>query len=119
MQGTGLNTEIRVGLNTNYTVANSVFQTQGSIARSIITTSSNITLSDANYTLVFSGGDATVGVTLPAASTAAGRTYIIRNTSGTVKNITGFVDDSGAVSTTIPNNTVVWIQSDGTNWISI
>lgn len=119
MQGTGLNTEIRVGLNTNYAVANSVFQTKGSIARSIITTSSNITLSDANYTVVFSGGASTVGVTLPVASTATGRTYIIRNTSGAVKTITGFVDDSGVVTTTIANNTVIWIQSDGTNWVSI
>jgi hypothetical protein len=119
MQGTGTNTEVRIGLNTNNTVANSVFQVKGSIARSIITTSSNITLSDNDYTLVFNAGDATIGVTLPAASTANGRTYIIRNTSGTVKNINGFISQTGAVTNTISNNTVVWIQSDGTNWISI
>ncbi|MEO8516103.1 MAG: hypothetical protein ABI426_05125 [Flavobacterium sp.] len=119
MQGTGLNTEVRVGVNNNYTAANSVLQTKGSIAKSITTTSSNITLSDIHYTVVFSGGDATIGVTLPTATTTTGRTYIIRNTSGTTKNITGFINETGAIINTIPNNTVIWIQSDGSNWVSI
>lgn len=119
MQGTGLNTEVRVGINNNYAVANSVFQVKGSVAKSIITTSSSIVLSDAHYTVVFSGGDATIGVTLPTASTTAGRTYVIRNTSGASKNITGFINESGTTINTIANNTVVWIQSDGSNWISI
>lgn len=119
MQGTGTNTEVRVGLNTNNTTANSVFQIKGSIARSIITTGSSVTLSDNDYTVVFNAGDATMGVTLPAASTANGRIYIIRNTSGTAKSINGFLNEAGVVTNTISNNAVIWIQSDGTNWISI
>ncbi|WP_395047283.1 hypothetical protein [Flavobacterium sp.] len=119
MQGTGLNTEVRVGINNNFAVANSVLQTNGSIAKSITSTSSSITLSDSHYTVIFNGGDATIGVTLPTASTTTGRTYVIRNTSGASKNITGFINETGATINTIPNNTVIWIQSDGSNWISI
>ncbi|CAM3841287.1 MULTISPECIES: hypothetical protein [Flavobacterium] len=119
MQGTGLNNEVRVGLNNNGAVANSVFQTNGSVAKSIVTTSSNITLNENQYTVVFTGGTSSVGVTLPSAASAIGRTYVIRNTSGASKNISTYINESGSTLSTIPNNSVIWIQSDGSNWLSI
>jgi hypothetical protein len=119
MQGTGLNNEVRVGLNNNGAVANSVFQTNGSVAKSIVTTSSNIALNENQYTVVFTGGAASVGVTLPSAASATGRTYIIRNTSGASKNISTYINEVGSTLSTIPNNSVIWIQSDGSNWLSI
>ena len=119
MQGTGLNTDVRVALNNNGAVANSVFQSNGSVSKSIITTATNITLNENQYTVVFDGGASSVGVTLPAATTAIGRTYIIRNTSGSSKTISGYINELGTTVTTILNNSVIWIQSDGTNWISI
>jgi hypothetical protein len=119
MQGTGLNAEVRVGINNNYATASSVFQVKGSQARSIVSTSASLTLSDNHHTVVFTGGDASVAVTLPAANLVAGRTYVLRNTSGSTKMISTYIDQTGASITSLANNTVIWLQSDGTNWISI
>ncbi|MCL9804714.1 hypothetical protein NAT51_04220 [Flavobacterium amniphilum] len=119
MQGTGLNTEVRVGINTNYTTANSVLQVRGSQARSIVSTNASITLSDVHHTVVFTGGDASIAVSLPAANLVTGRTYVIRNTSGSTKIISTYINQSGTSVTSIANNSVIWLQSDGTNWMSI
>lgn len=119
LQGTGNNSEVRVGLNTNTAVANSVFQVNGSVSKSIVSVSANLTLSDAHHTVVFTGGASTVTATLPAANLVTGRTYVIRNTSGSVKNVSSYIDHLGVTVTTIANNSVIWLQSDGTNWISI
>jgi hypothetical protein len=119
MQGTGNNSEVRVGINTNTVVANSVFQINGSVSKSITSVSANLSLTDLHHTVVFTGGDSTVTATLPAANLVSGRIYVIRNTSGSTKNISSYVDQFGATVATIANNSVVWLQSDGTNWISI
>jgi hypothetical protein len=119
MQGTGLNTEVRVGVNNNYATANSVLQVKGSQSRSIVSTNASITLSDVHHTVVFTGGDASVTAGLPAANLVTGRTYVIRNTSGSTKIISTYINQSGTSVTSIANNSVIWLQSDGTNWISI
>jgi hypothetical protein len=119
MQGTGANSQVRVGINNNTTVANSVLQINGSISRSIVSTSTSLTLTDAHYTVVFTGGNSSVTITLPAASSVAGRIYVIRNTSGSTKAISNFITDSGSSINVLNDNSVVWLQSDGTNWISI
>lgn len=119
MQGTGTNSEVRVGINTNTAVANSVLQVKGSISRSIVSTSTSLTLTDAHYTVVFTGGNSSVTATLPAASTVTGRVYVIRNTSGSTKAISNFINNSGSSVNVLNDNSVVWLQSDGTNWISI
>lgn len=119
MQGTGLNTDVRIGVNTAAAVANSVLEVKGSQSRSIVSTNTNITLSDNHHTVVFTGGAATITATLPNAAVMPGRTYVIRNTSGNVKVISSYIDQTGAAITSIANNSVIWLQSDGTNWISI
>jgi hypothetical protein len=119
VQGTGNNADVRVGVNTNTIVANSVFQVRGSVSKSIVSVSADLTLSDVHHTVVFTGGASTVTATLPAANLVTGRTYVIRNTSGSAKNVSSYIDHLGATVTTIANNSVVWLQSDGANWISI
>ncbi|MFC7774289.1 hypothetical protein [Flavobacterium sp. GCM10027622] len=119
LQGTGSNTDVRIGMNTNAVVANSVLQVNGSISKSIVSTSTNLTLTDAHYTVVLTGGATTVGITLPLASSATGRVYIIRNTSGSTKTISNYTNESGTSVSVLNNNSVVWLQSDGTNWLSM
>lgn len=87
----------------------------GSFSLPIIATTGNITLTDVHYTVrVTSSSHA---VTLPTASTCAGRIYEIinYNTGGTVTISSVQVFATG--TTSIPNNTCWKIQSDGTNWI--
>ena len=114
MQGTGLNSEVRVGVNSNGAVANSTFQVNGSVSNSILQTTGNLTLTENHHTIIL-GGNHTI--TLPGANTCSGRIYMIKNPSPTVATtISTYRDIAGITSTSIAASTGVWIQSDGTNW---
>lgn len=119
MQGTGLNTNVRVGINTSGAVANSTFQVVGSQSNSITSFSSaNPTINDTHYTVVLLAGVSGT-VTLPAASTCVGRIYCIRNTSGSALNISAYRNLSNASVAVLANATLIQIQSDGANWLQI
>ena len=112
MQGTGLNDNVRVGINTNGSVANSTFQVVGSVSKSILSTNTALTLTEAHHTVIVT---ANINITLPAASSCTGRIYIIKKTFNNSSTITSYVDTMGGTSTNLSRG-VYQFQSDGTNW---
>jgi hypothetical protein len=119
MQGTGLDTTVRVGINTSGVVANSTLQVVGSQSNSITTFSAvNPTLNDTHYTAILATGVSGT-LTLPAASTCLGRMYCIRNTSGGAVTTSSYRNISNTAVTSIASTTTIQIQSDGTNWLQI
>lgn len=119
MQGTGLDATVRVGVNTSGAVANSTLQVVGSQSNSVtVFSSNNPALDDTHYTAVLATGTSGT-LKLPIASTCTGRIYCVRNTSGGTMAISSYRNMSNAVTSTISNNTVIQIQSDGTNWLQI
>lgn len=118
LQGTGLNANVRAGINTAGAVANSTFQVNGSVAQSIVSISNDITLDEIHYTVIANNSGA-IKITLPAASDCKGRIYVIKkNTSGGTTAISDFVGSLGANVTALTTG-VYQIQSDGTNWQQI
>jgi hypothetical protein len=117
MQGTGLDATVRVGINTSGVVANSTLQVVGSQSNSIVDITGAITLNDTHYTVILKAGAG--NVTLPIASTCSGRMYIIKNNSGAARNISSFRNFANVATAVIASNTVIQIQSDGTNWLQI
>jgi hypothetical protein len=115
LQGTGLNNNVRVGINMAGVTANSTFQVAGSISRSIITTAANLTLTEIHHTVILTTNST---ITLPAANTCAGRIYIVKKTANGNANISAYIDDNGAAATTIQRGNYQ-LQSDGTNWQKI
>ncbi len=103
----------RVGIGTSGNQANSTFQVNGSVALDIITTSGNITLNENHHTVVISGNHT---ITLPAANAVTGRIYVLRNSTGSATNVSNYSDLSNTNQTTVPANTVIWLQSNGANW---
>jgi hypothetical protein len=116
MQGTGLNSTVRIGVNTAGVVANSTFQVIGSLSSGIISTNTALTLNDTHHTVIVT---ANVNITLPAANTCLGRIYIIKRTvGGGPSTISNFINSIGNASTNFSAG-VLQLQSDGTNWQQI
>jgi hypothetical protein len=116
MQGTGLNNQVRVGVNMAGAIANSTFQVTGSIAANILATAvANITLDETNHTVIL---NANTNVTLPTPNTCIGRIYIIKKIANGNSTISNYISTNGAASTTISRG-VFQLQSDGTNWQQI
>jgi hypothetical protein len=99
------------------TAPTSKLEVNGSVAMGIVTTSSNITLDETNYTVILTGG--TPVVTLPAASACARRMYVIVNQTILSRTISTYRSFANANITTIPATSSITIQSDGTNWYRI
>lgn len=99
-------------------IANSTFQVDGSVSTAITTTTTNFILNEDNHTVILGGNHS---VTLPAANTCSGRFYVIKNPTNFVNTISngatgGYINTSGNDVTTILSQSVLWVQSDGTNW---
>jgi hypothetical protein len=58
-------------------------------------------------------------VTLPSASSYAGRIYVIANRSANSVTISAFINSSEVSSTTIAANETLQIISDDTEWIKV
>ena len=117
MQGTGLDNNVRVGIKTNGTVANSVLQVGGSLSLPIRSVVGNTALTENDYTVVLKPGSYSgIAVTLPAANTCAGRIYVVKNISGIAITISAFIDRTGVSSTTLPMYKTYSFQSDGVDW---
>ncbi|OSY87725.1 hypothetical protein WH52_09860 [Tenacibaculum holothuriorum] len=97
-------------------MANSTFQVEGSISKSIQDVSSNLTLTEDHHTISVT---ANATITFPAANSCEGRIYVIKNISGGTINSSNYQNQANTTTSTIANNSVIRIQSDGTNWISI
>lgn len=106
-----------VGIGSAPATAVSTLDVTGSMAASITTTASNITLDGTNYTVILTGG--TPVVTLPAASVCPRRIYVIVNRTGGGRTISTYQTINSGTSTSISGNTAIIIQSDGTNWYRI
>ncbi len=85
----------------------------GSFSNMVTTISSATTLGE--HTVVFATGASTYLVTLPGASTCVGRRYMVK-VNGGAKTISSYLDLTGSASTTLANNSVLNLISDGTNW---
>ncbi|WP_273272945.1 hypothetical protein [Maribacter polysiphoniae] len=105
----------RVGINTGQ-LANSTLEVNGSVATAIASPSSSLTLDETHHTVIITSNSS---ITLPAANSCEGRTYIIKNTYGSAINISTYVDNTGTNSTSVPSNSVVQLQSNGSVWHSV
>ncbi|MBD0778479.1 hypothetical protein HPE56_11795 [Maribacter sp. ANRC-HE7] len=105
----------RVGINTGQ-LANSTLEVNGSVATAITSPSSSLTLDETHHTLIITSNSS---VTLPAANSCEGRTYIIKNTYGSAVSISNYLDNTGTNANKIPSNSAIQIQSDGSSWHSI
>ncbi len=119
--GININTN-RVPIDTDYNdpqsafnIANSTFQVEGSVSKSIETVNANFTLTEDQHTILVT---ANVTLTLPAANTCDGRIYVIKNISGSTITISSYLDQSNTATTTI-GAINLWLQSDGINWQQI
>jgi hypothetical protein len=115
MQGTGLNSIVRVGVNMAGVIASSTFQVKGSVATNITTTAAALTLDETHYTIIVT---ANVNITLPSASACAGRVYIVKKTVIGSSTISSFVNSTGTAINTFGAG-VLQLQSDGANWQQI
>lgn len=84
----------------------------------IVATAVNLTLTSAHHTVRCTASGITI--TLPAAASHTGRVYVIinYNTGGSVTT-SAFLSKSAVSTTSLTTGTVVWVQSDGTNWYQI
>ncbi|WP_299716684.1 hypothetical protein [uncultured Tenacibaculum sp.] len=117
--GININTN-RVPIDTDYNdpqsgfnIANSTLQIAGSVSKSIAIINSNTTLTEDHYAIVINGNNT---ITLPNANTCNGREYILKNITGNTINISNYRNLSNANTNTISANSILHIQSDGTNW---
>jgi len=94
----------------------SLLETTGSFGAPITSTSGNLTLTSAHFSVVITGAHS---ITLPSANTTTNRIYIIANKSGASRTISTYTLLSGSTSTTIANATSIIIQSNGSVWHQI
>ena len=104
----------------SFNMANSTFQVNGSVSKSILVTSGPLTLDESHHTIIISANNH--AITLPVANTCTGRIYVVKNplpNTGNNSNdvaISSFIDHRGNPRTTVRRERVYWLQSDGTNW---
>lgn len=96
-----------------YNIANSTLQINGSVSKSIVTTTGNLSLTEDHHTIIL-GGNHTI--TLPGANSCEGRIYVIKNGGTFTTTISAYENEQGSSSTFIGENTIIWLQSDGANW---
>ncbi|THU32073.1 hypothetical protein FAM09_28240 [Niastella caeni] len=110
LDGTG-----NLGIATNAPA--SKLDVNGSAGLGIVTTSANLTLDETNYSVIITGGTPTI--TLPAASACARRIYVIVNHTIAGRTISSYRNFLNVGTTSVPANSSITIQSDGTNWYRI
>lgn len=115
LQGTGLNNNVRAGINVAGTTANSTLQVVGSVSVAITTLSAATTLNETHHTIILTNNSA---ITLPAANSCTGRVYVIKKTSTSTATISSYSNSIGTSVTTIPQG-VIRLQSDGATWQQI
>ena len=109
------NAKPRVGINTGQ-LANSTLQIEGSLATAITSTTTSITLDETHHTVIVNSNST---ISLPTANTCKGRFYTIKNTTNNAINISNYINNTGANSTSVPSNSTIQLQSNGTSWNSL
>jgi hypothetical protein len=97
----------------------SKFQVTGSVGMSITTTTSALTLDATHYTVIANCAGGAVALTLPAASTCAGRLYYITKSDETTNALSFSIPLKLTESTNVSSYNYtkrLTIQSDGANW---
>jgi len=98
-------------------MANSTLQVEGSVSKSILTTSqSSLTLTEAHHTIIITGNTT---ITFPSASSCKGRIYVLKNASGSDRTISSYKDNKSSNKTKVKKERTIWLQSDGTFWQQI
>ncbi len=115
----GTSSAVNVGIGTG--TPNSTLQVSSgniSLPITVSSTSINLSTSPLTYTVIITATGQTV--TLPVASTCAGRIYniIAQMASGSITT-SSYLNFNGVASTSIPAGNSIIIQSDGTNWDQI
>lgn len=106
--------DINANYNTgNFDIANSTLQIKGSVSKSILTTTNNLTLNEDHYSIIINGNHA---ITLPSASTCEGREYILKNITSNNINISNYRNLSNINANSIGSNTILKLQSNGSIW---
>ena len=98
----------------------SKLEVNGAVSYPIIKTNTDIDLDETMHTVIFESE--VENVTLPQASTATGRVYILVNRTDNTVNISGYYDLHdyfNGSQTSIPKLSSITLQSDGTNWYQI
>ncbi len=96
-----------------FKIANSTLQLEGSLSKSITTTTGNLTLTEDHYSIIINGNHT---ITLPNANTCIGREYVLKNITGANINISNYQNLSSVNTNLIQSNSTLNIQSNGVNW---
>jgi len=100
-----------IGVGTN--TPTSTLNINGSFSTAITVATSNLTLTEVHYTIILNGD---YNITLPSANTCSGRIYVIKNPNDTSPTISSYIGIDGNSYSSIGDNSVLKLQSDGTNW---
>ncbi len=112
-----LDTDYNISATTGaFKMANSTLQVGGSVSTAIIRTTGDLNLTEDHYTVIITGAH---NITLPSANTCTGRIYVIKNISGNDRTISPYKNLSNADRTSVRDNQVRWLQSDGIEWQQI
>jgi len=97
----------------------STLEVSGSVGYSILVAStSTLTLGTSNYTVIIPTTLVTT-ITLPTASASTKRIYVIVNQYPSATTISSYISFTGSAVTSIPGQTSITVQSDGTNWYRV
>jgi hypothetical protein len=105
--------------NDGVSTAENTLKVNGSMAVKVtaITSGSNsTTLGGSDYMVIYSGTNSGNSITLPSASSYAGRIYMLVNHSSSSVTISTYYTANATTSTSIAAGTTVQLVSDGSNW---
>lgn len=107
-----------VGIGTSIFTPVSTLDIAGSLGTKIRTITASTTAAATDYTLLCDATGGVVAVTLPTASGATGRIYIVKKKDASANNVTLATVDGGTKTITVQNTGFV-VQSDGSLWYVI
>jgi hypothetical protein len=108
-----------VGINSNAPA--STLQVGGSLGLPVTTKTAGYTVAAGDYTILCNNTSGAITISLPTASSIAGRIYVIKKISGVGNNVLvdgfgGETIDGSATNTITTQYSKITIQSDGVNW---